>query len=572
MTTTTWNSGTWNGNGSATITSPNTICPNANNSNTPGGPIFGDTAGPALPRGQKVYWEVTVNGGCSTAPQGIFTYTAFTLGIGVAPNSNFNNFSTLTSTGGTQANPSGPYTFCNFSYNKSVTIGNANGGYVVAAAPGAPANTLWSNGSIIGFAFDDIAHTLQFYLNGSPVWGAFNVAGFGSQSLFPLAQTWSGGHPTATINGGTGGFAEPVPSGFSALDGSGPSGGTGPVTIGSGPNTLALQVSEDAWNGNAQFTVSVDGRQIGGTQTATASHAAGQTQIFNVLGTFAAGSHTATVNFLNDAYGGTPATDRNLYVTGATIDNSVVSGATLTEGSAGPKSFSFTMPGSSGPGPSPPVTVGTGPDTLALQVSEDAWNGNAQFVVSVDGKLIGGTLTATASHAAGQTQIFNVLGTFAPGSHTAAVNFLNDAYGGSPATDRNLYVTGATIDNSVVSGATLSELVSGPQHFTFLAPGSSGSGSGSGSTDIVTVDQPAPLQSGLQTITGTESDPSQSIFLDWRTFGTPALGDSDWVQAKVGSSGAFSADVTIDHAGTTSTMYYRIGSGPTIAAWSGNPS
>ena len=145
--------------------------------------------------------------------------------------------------------------------------------------------------------------------------------------------------------GGTGGFAEPVPSGFSALDGSGSSGGTGPVTIGSGPDTLALQVSEDAWNGNAQFTVSVDGRQIGGTLTATASHAAGQTQIFNVLGTFAAGSHTATVNFLNDAYGGTPATDRNLYVTGATIDNSVVSGATLSEGSAGPATFHFHRPG-----------------------------------------------------------------------------------------------------------------------------------------------------------------------------------------------------------------------------------
>ena len=30
------------------------------------------------------------------------------------------------------------------------------------------------------------------------------------------------------------------------------------------------------------------------------------TQTFNVLGTFAAGSHTATVNFLNDAYGRHP--------------------------------------------------------------------------------------------------------------------------------------------------------------------------------------------------------------------------------------------------------------------------
>ena len=467
MTTMTWNSGTWNGLGTTTITSPNQQCPNG--SNNINDFIHGAIAGPALPTGQKIYWEVRVSGGCSTVPQGIFTYTAFTLGIGVSASSNFNNAVTLGAGGGTHANPSGPFTFCNFSYNKSVTIGNSSGGTVVAAAPGSPANTIWANGSIIGFAYDGINKTLQFYQDGHPVWGAFNVAGFGSQSLFPLAQTWSGGHPAATINGGTGGFAEPVPSGFSALDGSGSSGGTGPVTVGSGPDTLALRVSEDAWNGNAQFVVSVDGRQIGGTLTATASHAAGQTQIFNVRGTFAAGSHTAAVNFLNDAYGGSPATDRNLYVTGATIDNSVVSGATLSEGVSGPQHFTFIAPGSSGS--FPPVTVGSGSDTLALRVSEDAWNGNAQFVVSVDGKLIGGTLTAMASHAAGQTQIFNVLGTFAAGSHTAAVNFLNDAYGGSPATDRNLYVTGATIDNRVVSGAILTEGSSGPQHFTFLAPG-----------------------------------------------------------------------------------------------------
>ena len=115
-----------------------------------------------------------------------------------------------------------------------------------------------------------------------------------------------------------------------------------PVTTGSGPDTLALQVSEDAWNGNAQFTVSVDGTQIGGIQTTTASHAAGQTQTFNVLGTFAAGSHTATVNFLNDAYGGSPTTDRNLYVTGATIDNSVVPAARNQPAGCGPSKPSLS--------------------------------------------------------------------------------------------------------------------------------------------------------------------------------------------------------------------------------------
>ena len=204
-----------------------------------------------------------------------------------------------------------------------------------------------------------------------------------------------------------------------------------------------------------------------------------------------------------------------------------------------------------------------------MKVSEDAYLGNAQFTVSVDGHQIGGTQTTTASHAAGQTQTFNVLGTFAAGSHTVTVNFLNDVYGGSPSTDRNLYVDGATIDGSVVSGATLTEHFQGPQSFSFLAPGTSGSGS---TGDTVSVNRPSSLIAGVQTITGTESDPSQSIFLDWRGFGTPVIGDSDWVQATVTSSGSFSAAMNIDHAGAQGTMFYRIGSGPTITAWSGTPS
>ena len=164
------------------------------------------------------------------------------------------------------------------------------------------------------------------------------------------------------------------------------------------------------------------------------------------------------------------------------------------------------------------VTIGSGSDTLALQISEDAYLGNAQFTVSVDGKQIGGTQTATALHSSGKTQTFDVLGTFAAGSHTATVNFLNDAYGGSPTTDRNLYVGGATIDGAVVAGATLTEHFQGPQSFTFLAPGTSGS---KPAPDSVTVNRPASLTAGLQAITGSESDPSQPVFLDWRTFGTP---------------------------------------------------
>ena len=61
----------------------------------------------------------------------------------------------------------------------------------------------------------------------------------------------------------------------------------------------------------------------------------------------------------------------------------------------------------------------------------------------VDGQQIGGTLAALASHAAGTVQDF-LKGDFGLGQHTGTVTFLNDAYSGSPATDRNLCVTGAS--------------------------------------------------------------------------------------------------------------------------------
>jgi predicted xylan-binding protein with Ca-dependent carbohydrate-binding module len=262
----------------------------------------------------------------------------------------------------------------------------------------------------------------------------------------------------------------------------------------------------------------------------------------------------ATVALVN----GVAASSVHLATTGDTIqvvDNTA--SPTVTAVSA---PVTITEPPVTAP---PAVTIGSGSDTLTLQVSEDAWQGNAQFTVSVDGNQVGGTQTAVASHAAGQTQTFNVLGTFASGSHTATVNFLN---GGSPAAERNLYVNSATIDNSAVPAATLSETLSGPKSFSFLAPGSSGS------ADVVTVNRPAALHPGLQTIMGTETDPSQSIFVEWNTTRIPALTDSGWVQTQVAPSGAFSASISINPGGATGALFYRIGSGATVAAWSGIPS
>jgi len=119
------------------------------------------------------------------------------------------------------------------------------------------------------------------------------------------------------------------------------------ITVGSGPDSLVLKIAQDAWNGDARYTISVDGQQVGGTLTAKAAHAAGQTDLVTVKGDWGNGPHQVSVNFLNDAWGGTPETDRNLYVEGASYNGAEVSGAHLVLTWAG--ALGFSVAGSTSP-------------------------------------------------------------------------------------------------------------------------------------------------------------------------------------------------------------------------------
>ena len=118
----------------------------------------------------------------------------------------------------------------------------------------------------------------------------------------------------------------------------------GRTIIGSGPTTLTFMVSEDAYKGDAQLKITVDGTQIGGTQTAKALHAIMQSQAFDVRGLFAAGKHSVGVTFVNDAFGGTPSLDRNLYVDGASINGKAIAGSSLTLLANGTGTFTFQLP------------------------------------------------------------------------------------------------------------------------------------------------------------------------------------------------------------------------------------
>ena len=148
----------------------------------------------------------------------------------------------------------------------------------------------------------------------------------------------------------------------------------GPTT-GSGSDSLVLSMSEDAYQGDAQFTVSVDGQQQGDF-TVTASHAAGSTETFTFDGNWAPGAHTVTVNFLNDAYGGSSSADRNLYVNAVNYDGANT-GQSLTLFGDGPQSLtvqdstatSSASSGSAASGSPAPATTAIASTEASLTVS-----------------------------------------------------------------------------------------------------------------------------------------------------------------------------------------------------------
>ena len=279
---------------------------------------------------------------------------------------------------------------------------------------------------------------------------------------------------------------------------------TGANIIGSGSDTIVLTMSEDAdgpvgaAGRDAEFTLNVDGQQIGGVQTVTASHTAGQTQTFTFQGNAAPGKHAIAITFVNNSMaGGDKAAfndggDRNVYVNSVTYDLSMVSSTVtgiyqspffppLNTNGVEPGNAIFTVNDTTAIPPNAPstpsttpaaVSVGTGADALSLMMSEDAYQGDAQFTVSVDGQQVGGTLTASAIEYEGQAQAFVLHGSWGNAPHTVSVAFLNDLVGPPDArgtydsVDRNLLINGVSYDGTTVEGAPYELFNNGSHNFS----------------------------------------------------------------------------------------------------------
>ena len=238
-----------------------------------------------------------------------------------------------------------------------------------------------------------------------------------------------------------------------------------PLVIEVGPNsppppishTLRLAMSEDAWNGDAQFIVKVDGTQVGGTDTVSAVHGTGAANVFTHTGTWGLGQHTVQIQFINDAYGGTPTTDRNLYVNSIAYDGTTYANTTATMLGNGTSSCAV--------GGTNPAAIGPA-DLLTVHLSEDAYKGDANFTLSIDGKRITTPQAVTALHSTAALQDFSFAGSFGAGSHNIGITFTNDAYGGTPTTDRNLYVSGLEVNGQHYGNGTTTLLSAGTAFYT----------------------------------------------------------------------------------------------------------
>jgi hypothetical protein len=185
---------------------------------------------------------------------------------------------------------------------------------------------------------------------------------------------------------------------------------------------------------------------------------------------------------INDLHSSSAVAVLNQLTIPVTLTGNDVYGLTSSQITKGPASVSGTTLLTSEPPlyTTHPWQVGTvPPDQLVAYLSESIAPGNAQFIVSVDGKQLGGqqlgaAQTVTASQPAGQAETFSFSGSFGPGSHTIAIDFSGDT--GTAA--QKLYVGGIDYDGKHYAADTATLAKGGI--VTFTVAGSIGAAPGTG--------------------------------------------------------------------------------------------
>ncbi len=109
------------------------------------------------------------------------------------------------------------------------------------------------------------------------------------------------------------------------------------------------------------------------------------------------------------------------------------------------QTLATSLPAMAAPSPKPTVS------TLTFQMSEDAWHGDAQCFISIDGHHLGAVQTITASHALGQSDRMTFLADLGAGPHAVSVQLVEAAFAGQADGGRHLYVESVQLDGAQVA-------------------------------------------------------------------------------------------------------------------------
>jgi hypothetical protein len=176
------------------------------------------------------------------------------------------------------------------------------------------------------------------------------------------------------------------------------------LSAGTGTDTIVLKLNQDYLTGdNAKFTVSVDGKQVGGTFSTSAVRFTGEQDVLTLSGNWGAGQHAVTVNFVNDAGRALTQEDRNLNILGATVNGVAIADAVKSLFSTGGYSFTASI---AAPKPTVPVVVASH-DTFSYAkgaggkaITGFAAQGDDSDVLRIDGYgLMNRASTGTATRA-----------------------------------------------------------------------------------------------------------------------------------------------------------------------------
>jgi hypothetical protein len=261
------------------------------------------------------------------------------------------------------------------------------------------------------------------------------------------------------------------------------------VTIGTGADVIVLKMAEDWYLTDAQYNILLDGTQIGTTQTVSALKANNQFDTVTVRCGLLDGSHTLTINFLNDNWDGTWGPDGNtpnghdvnIYVDSATYNGVAIPNTNfIIYNTDSTNTITFNPVDLLPSRPPKSVTLGTGSDSLVFQITQSWYLADAQYNVYIDGVQVGANQTVSSIRSSGNRDTVTVKGNWSTGNHTCAVNFLNDAldhqtYVVANWHDRIIYITTARINGVVVPNSTMNiGAPTSPHTFTFTKTATAG--------------------------------------------------------------------------------------------------